>query len=116
MKVKSKGPRTALLIARNIVGGFHTFFLRCLFIQGSCNKILAEVHIAFASSAALKGFSTSGFFHESVSPKPMSIPLGSFRILLKIRGDIHSSRFDTGVNDTGGSKCKKSSIIKVLII
>jgi hypothetical protein len=60
-------------------------------------------------------FSTSGFFHELVSPKPLSIPLGSFRIFSKIRGDIRSSRFATGVNDTGG-KCKKSSIIQVLII
>ncbi len=34
---------------------------------------------------------------------------------LKIRGDIRSLRFATGVNDTG-DKCKKSSIIKVLII
>ncbi len=55
------------------------------------------------------------FFHESVSPKPLSILLGSNRIFSKIRGDIPSSRFATGVNDTGG-KCKKSSIIKVLII
>jgi hypothetical protein len=55
------------------------------------------------------------FFHESVSPKPLSIPLGSFRIFSKIRGDIRSSRFATGVNDTGG-KCEKSSIRKVLII
>jgi hypothetical protein len=54
------------------------------------------------------------FFYESVSPKP-SIPSGSFRIFSKIHGDIRSSRFATGVNDTGG-KCKKSSIIKVLII
>jgi hypothetical protein len=29
-------------------------------------------------------FSTLGFFHESVSPKPPSIPMGPF----KIRGDI----------------------------
>jgi hypothetical protein len=48
-------------------------------------------------------------FHELVSPKPLSIPLGSFRILSKIRGDIRSSRFDTGgkfaagVVDTGGN-------------
>jgi hypothetical protein len=46
---------------------------------------------------------------------PLSIPLWSFRIFSKIRGDIRSFRFATGVNDTGG-KCKKSSIIKVLII
>jgi hypothetical protein len=45
----------------------------------------------------------------------MSIALGPFRIFSKIRGDIRSSMFATGVNDTGG-KCKKSSIIKVLII
>jgi hypothetical protein len=55
------------------------------------------------------------FFHESVSPKPLSIPLGPFRISSKIRGDICSSRFATGVVDTSG-KCKKSSIKKVLII
>jgi hypothetical protein len=55
------------------------------------------------------------FFHGSVSPKPISIPIGSFRIFSKIRGDIRCSRFASGVNDTGG-KCKKSSIIKVSII
>jgi hypothetical protein len=62
-------------------------------------------------------FSPSGFLHESVSPKPLSIPLGPFRIFSKIRGDIRCPRFATGVVDTGG-KCKKSSIIliKVLII
>jgi hypothetical protein len=62
-----------------------------------------------------RNFSTSGFFHESVSPKPLSIPLGLFRIFSKIRGDIHSSRCTTGVVDIGG-KWQKSSIIKVLII
>ncbi len=36
-------------------------------------------------------FSTSGFFHESVSPRPPSIPLGPFLIFSKIRGE----------NDTG---------------
>ncbi len=28
------------------------------------------------------------FFHKSVSPGPLSIPLGPFRIFSKIRGDI----------------------------
>ncbi len=55
------------------------------------------------------------FFHESVSPKPLSIPLGPFRFFSKIREDIRSSRCTTGVVDTGG-KWKKSSIIKVLNI
>jgi hypothetical protein len=49
------------------------------------------------------------FFHESVSPKPLIIPLGPFGIFSKIRGDIRSSSFATGVVDTGG-KWKKSSI------
>jgi hypothetical protein len=44
----------------------------------------------------------SGFFHESPSPKPLIITLGSFRIFLKILGDIRNSRCTTGVNDTGG--------------
>ncbi len=51
-------------------------------------------------------FSTSGFLHESVSPKPLIIPLGPFQIFLKICWDIRSSRCTTGVNDTGG-KWKK---------
>ncbi len=60
-------------------------------------------------------FSTSGFFHESVSPKPLSAQLGPFRIFSKIRGDIRSSMCTTGVVDTGGN-WKKSSIRKILII
>ncbi len=43
-------------------------------------------------------FSTSCFFfHESVSPNPLSTPLGLFRIFSNIRGDIRSSRCTTGV-------------------
>jgi hypothetical protein len=47
-------------------------------------------------------FFASGFFHESPSPKPLIITLGSFQIFLKIRGDIRKSRCTTGVNDTDG--------------
>jgi hypothetical protein len=36
------------------------------------------------------------FFHESVSPKPLSIPIEPFRIFSKILGDIRSSRCTTG--------------------
>ncbi len=43
-------------------------------------------------------FSTSGFFHESVSPRPPSIPLEPFWIFSKIRGDIRELMF---INDTG---------------
>ncbi len=49
-------------------------------------------------------FFASGFFHESVSPQPQSILLGSFRIFSKIRGDIRKSRCTTGINDTGGKQ------------
>jgi hypothetical protein len=35
----------------------------------------------------------SGFFLETISPKPLSILLGLFRIFSKIRGDIRSSRW-----------------------
>jgi hypothetical protein len=38
------------------------------------------------------------FFHESVSPKPLRLPLGPFNIFLsKISRDICSSRCTTGV-------------------
>jgi hypothetical protein len=47
-------------------------------------------------------FFASGFFHESPSPKPLIITLGSFRIFSKICGDIRKSRCTTGVNFTGG--------------
>ncbi len=40
------------------------------------------------------------FFHESVSSKPLIIPLGLFRIFSKIHGDIRSSKFATGVRMT----------------
>jgi hypothetical protein len=47
-------------------------------------------------------FFASGFFHESVSPPPQSIPFRLFRIFSKIRGDICESRCTTGINNTGG--------------
>jgi hypothetical protein len=41
------------------------------------------------------------FFHKSVSPGPLSIPLGKFRIFTKIRGDICNFVFIACVVDTG---------------
>jgi hypothetical protein len=55
-------------------------------------------------------FFASGVFLESVP-----IPSGPFQIFSKIRGDIRSSRFATGVNDTGG-KWKQPSSRKIIII
>ncbi len=45
--------------------------------------------------------STLGFFHESVSPGPLSIPVGLFRIFTKIRGNIRNFVFIVGVSETG---------------
>jgi hypothetical protein len=58
--------------------------------------------MALGGVAQLSRDSVTRFFHESVSPKPLSIPLGPFRIFSTIRGDIRSSRLITGINDTGG--------------
>ncbi len=49
------------------------------------------------------GYFCFWFFLESVSPKPLIIPLGPFRIFSKIRGEIRNSKFATGVVDTGGA-------------
>ncbi len=57
---------------------------RC-YLKGQCHEIFA-----------------SGFFHESLSPQPHSIPLRQFKIFSKIRGDICKSRCTTGINNTGG--------------
>jgi hypothetical protein len=51
------------------------------------------------------------FFHESVSPKPLSIPQGPFQIFFE-NLEIFTAQ---GALDTGG-KWKKSTIRKVLII
>jgi len=45
------------------------------------------------------------FFMNQFPPKPLSIPLGPFRIFSKIRGDIRSSRLTTVINDTGDKFC-----------
>ncbi len=55
------------------------------------------------------------FFMNQFPLKPLSIPIGPFRIFSKIRGDIRSSRCTTGVVDTGG-KWEKSSIRKLFNI
>jgi hypothetical protein len=47
-------------------------------------------------------FFAPGFFHESVSPQPQSIPFRPFQIFSKIHGDIRESRCTTGINNTGG--------------
>jgi hypothetical protein len=51
-------------------------------------KLTGQCHEIFASD----------FFHESSSPKPLKITLGSFLIFFKISGHICKSRCTTGIN------------------
>ncbi len=78
-----------------------------LFVCFRCSGTGSNFRL-FSVTVRLKGqcheIFASGFFHESVSPKPLSIPVGPFRIFKKIRGDIRSSRLTTGINDTGGKQ------------
>ncbi len=46
--------------------------------------------LCFIKGTMSRDFRLMVFFHESVSPKPLSIPLGPFRIFSKIRRDIRS--------------------------
>jgi hypothetical protein len=66
-------------------------------------KVVKPFKILFC---CLKGqvtrFFASGFFHESASPKPLKITVGSHQIFLKSCGDIRKSRCATGINDTSG--------------
>ncbi len=62
---------------------------------------------------SVTGFFVSGFFHESSSPKPLKITLGSFQIFFLIHGDIckwrctAGGKFSTGINDTGSKFCHR---------
>jgi hypothetical protein len=73
-----------------------SFFIDTL--KGQCHKIL-----------------DFWFFHESVSSKPLGIPLGPLQIFSKILGDIRSSRCTPVVVDTGG-KCTKSQDLSSLLL
>jgi hypothetical protein len=58
-------------------------------------------------------FSTSGFFHGSVFPKPLSIPLGPFQMFKKF-SEIFAAQGSPPVLSTSVAN-GKSSTIKVLI-
>ncbi len=67
------------------------------FYSGLAEKFFQELSTWYTVRVLLKGTVTRDFlllvfFHESVSPKPLIISLGPFRILSKIRGDIRSSK------------------------
>jgi hypothetical protein len=51
-------------------------------------------------------FSTSGFLHGSVSPKPLILPIGPFRIFSKIHGNIHSQDATSTTQVANGKSLK----------
>ncbi len=92
-------------------------FVWSLCILSSLRHFTVHNLIVIATTATLKGqchkIFASGFFHESSSPKPPKITLGSFQIFPEICGDIHTGvnytggKFATGINDTGGKFCHR---------
>ncbi len=73
------------------------------FLQSSSNRQQLPSYdytknsiIVFLLSELLKeSFFDFRFFHESVSPGPLSIPWGPFRIFTKICGDFRNKRLST---------------------
>jgi hypothetical protein len=117
---KITGGSTALLV---FIMLNRTWVVNC----GDSRAVLYRWDILVPTRLHLKGqcheIFCFWFFHESVSPKPLIIPLGPFRIFLKILGDVpllsfipvayvppvslipveicHWWQFATGVVDTG---------------
>ncbi len=91
----------------------------CCYEGTRCKNKLVAIQMFTITRYVCKGPVPRDFrlqvFLWSVSPQPMSIPLGPFRIFSKIRVDIRRSRCTTGVVETG-DKWRKSSTRKVLII
>jgi hypothetical protein len=72
-------------------------------VRVELNKTIAKKNVGLLLERdSIPRFFASGFLHESVSPKPQSIPLRPFQIFSKIRGDIRKSRFATGINNSSG--------------
>ncbi len=75
------------------VSGMGGYTSKCEKSQNNCTLLhsLAELMPWNRFLGSLKGqcheIFASSFFHESPSPKPLIIPLGSFRIFPKIRGE-----------------------------
>jgi hypothetical protein len=57
-----------------------------------------------------RDFRLQVFFRKSVSPWPLSMPLGSFRFFSKIRGDNRDWMLFSRVIDTGDKKEKKIQV------
>ncbi len=119
-KLKKKKKKNCLIMQHvNCIRGY---------LRLAQTELLASSNLSGTVNHALNGtwhkILTSGFFHESVSPRLLSIPLGLFLTFSKICGDIHgwmftpvsmklaiscspcgvtetSDKFIAGVNNTG---------------
>ncbi len=87
----------------------HSIFFPRILIRSQAKKIHWQTEMHSKKTLLFSGNTVQHlavqiymFFHESSSPKPLKITLGSVRIFLKIRGDIGKSRCISGINDTGG--------------
>ncbi len=93
----------------------HTVLYSQIFPKSINVSIISSCRCGFSASFFFKGQCHEIFnirlFHESVSPKPLRMPLRLFQFFLQICGDIHSSRHTNSVIDISG-KWKKSSIRK----
>jgi hypothetical protein len=48
-----------------------------------------------------RDFRHLAFFHESITPRPLSIPLGPFQFLKKFAEIFAAEGYSTGVNNAG---------------
>ncbi len=77
----------------------------------SYSVCLTYSHQYLTSRESDTRFSTSDFFHKSVSPGPLSMPIGPFRFFSKIRERM----FISGGNDTGGKKFWNKFFFHILL-
>ncbi len=83
-----------------------------LFLKGVSRDSIFSIFIKFYGLISVHSyvrwwFALKGECHDILSmnpssPKPLKITLESFKICVKICGDIHKSRYTTGINNTCG--------------
>jgi hypothetical protein len=56
-----------------------------------CSNLHQYFNLFLTKRGSVTRFFTSGFFHESGSPKPLIVPSGRLEFFSKILGDIRSS-------------------------
>ncbi len=85
--------------------------LNCPAHQYICHPHHSILLIGFLKGVLHEIFDCRFFFHKTVSPWPLSMPLGSFRFFLKICGDNREWMLFSGVNDTSDKREIFSGII-----